>query len=216
MLQLVGFDLDGTILNSVPDLAQAVNAALQAERLPVKTEEQVRMAVGNGAKMLMQRVAPQADEAQLQRLLTCFGDTYRQHCCERSTLYPGILELLQLLREKGILVAVYSNKPAEFVAQILQKLFPEDTFCALLGQDVRYREKPDALQLTELLDRLKIKPEDCVFVGDSDVDIYTAHYAGMRGIGACWGYRSREELLQAGADLLAENVPALEKILFCS
>lgn len=216
MLQLVGFDLDGTLLDSVPDLAQAVNAALQAEGLPAKTEEQVRLAVGNGAKTLIQRVAPQADEVQMQRLLAYFGDYYRLHCCERSSLYPGIPELLQTLRKKGILVAVYSNKPAEFVAQILRKLFPESTFCALLGQDVRYREKPDALQLTELLDRLRLQPEDCMFVGDSDVDIYTAHHAGMRGIGVCWGYRSREELLQAGADRLAENVSALEKILFCS
>ena len=207
--QLVIFDLDGTLLDTLDDLADAVNWALKQEQLPRRTREEVRAFVGNGIRNLIERAVPAGTEvAQTDRVFAGFKARYADHCADKTRPYPGILELLARLRAEGIRTAVVSNK-ADFAVQTLcRDYFPGLVDCAV-GERAGIPKKPAPDSVQEVLRALKISREQAVYVGDSEVDVVTARNAGMDGILVLWGFRDRQTLERAGAKTFAATAEEL-------
>ncbi|MGI5959431.1 MAG: HAD family hydrolase [Massiliimalia sp.] len=206
MIRLIGFDLDGTLLDSLPDLTQAINYGLESVGLPVHSQEETMSFIGNGAKVMIHKaVAPLEDDAIEQKVRAGFDQYYGKHFYDRSRLFPGVKELLDFCLRYQIQPAVLSNKPDEFVKLIIKTIFPDNPFGGVMGQSDRFPKKPDPAAFFQIQKDLGMVPEQCVYVGDSDVDILLAKNAGVFSIGVTWGYRPSEELIQAGADLLVDH-----------
>lgn len=217
MPQMVVFDLDGTLVNSLTDLALCVNKGLTAAGLPVHPVEAYKRFVGNGRAMLVKRAIAAAggDAALFDAVLRVFNEEYQIHCNDNTAAYDGCDALLQGLAAHGVLTAVLSNKPDEFVGKILQKIYPNHTFAEAWGQKPQYLTKPDGAALHAMLALHGVAPEDCVYVGDSDVDVYTARNGGVQMAGVSWGFRGKAELLGAGAPFVADTAAELLHYLLC-
>lgn len=211
MIQMAVFDLDGTLVNSLTDLAISVNKGLKSVGLPQHPIESYRRFVGNGRAMLVKRAMGEAakDEALLRTVIEVFNTEYTAHCNDNTTAYKGCAEMLQTLSSKGILTAVLSNKPDEFVGRILNKIYPTHRFMEAWGQKPQYKCKPDGEALHAILNKHDVLPEYCVYIGDSDVDVLTARNAGVNMAGVSWGFRGRDELLSAGAPFVADTADML-------
>lgn len=193
------FDLDGTLLNTLDDLHTAVNAALARHGYPLRTREEVRTFVGNGVALLIQRaLPPDVDEVTAAAVLADFKAHYAAHSADRTAPYGGISALLDGLREKGIRVAVVSNKFDAAVKALCARYF-DDRVEVAIGESDGVRKKPAPDTVFEALRLLGISPREAVYVGDSDVDIETAKSAGMKGISVTWGFRDEEFLIRHGA-----------------
>ena len=211
MIKIAVFDLDGTLVNSLTDLALSVNAALRAEGLPVHPIERYKHFVGNGRDMLVRRaMGAKAEDIELfNSVMEIYNREYKLHCNDNTTAYDGCADLLRGLSERGIMTAVLSNKPDEFVEAILGKLYPEHRFDEAWGQKPQYPCKPDGAALNAILQLHSVEPQECVYIGDSNVDVYTAQNAGVKIAGVSWGFRGREELLAAGAPFVADTAQEL-------
>ena len=146
-------------------------------------------------------------------MIGTFDREYRLHCNDNTAAYDGCAEMLERLASGGIYTAVLSNKPDEFVAQILQRLYPCHTFLEAWGQKPQYKCKPDPEALHAMLALHGISPDECVYVGDSDVDVFTAQNSGVKMAGVSWGFRGREELLNAGAPFVADTADELAEYI---
>lgn len=207
MYQLAVFDLDGTLFNTQPDLLPAFNTAIQAYGYSPCPPERFGRVIGNGFKTSLRRILP-ADfdhEEQFADMCRIYHETYSAHYADRTYPYAGLHEALLCLQDHGVMLAVLSNKVEEHSRVLCEKLLPDITFCRICGAGNGYPLKPDPAHLRSILAELAIGAEDTVFIGDSDVDVFTAHNAGLPCIGCAWGYRGKEELLQAGADFMAED-----------
>lgn len=196
--KLAIFDLDGTILNTLEDLADATNYALTQHGYPRRTFEEVRRFVGNGIRKLIERAVPSGTTVEdTDRVHETFTAYYQQHCADKTRPYEGILELLQRLRAAGCLTAVVSNK-ADAAVQPLCHHYYEGLFDYAVGEreGIRRKPAPDAVQ--EVLRRLQTDVSEAVYIGDSEVDIQTARNAGMDSIIVTWGFRDREYLESQG------------------
>jgi phosphoglycolate phosphatase len=200
------FDLDGTLLNTLDDIADSMNSALQELGLPGWPVEQYRGMVGMGLDQLALRVLPgdRSDAATVSACLAAMRKFYAARWAVRTRPYEGIPEMLQVLRQAGIRCAVLSNKAHEFVVTMISHFFGEKVFEFILGGG-KFPLKPDPSGALHIAASLSLPPREFVLIGDSDVDMKTAGNAGMFGIGATWGFRTREELLQNGAQFLAET-----------
>ncbi len=202
------FDLDGTLINSLYDLADAMNYALKKNRLPTHDREKYRFMVGNGISVLADRamVVPEGTDSQLkQQILADFNSYYNAHNTDLTVSYEGIPELLTQLDGLGIQYAVLSNKPDEFAPRIVKALFPQHQFAAVWGKRDYFPRKPDPTSVLALIQALGFDSEECLYIGDSDVDIKTARNAGLRNVGVSWGFRPVSELQAAGADFIANK-----------
>ncbi len=207
------FDLDGTLLNTLQDLADATNAALAAFGLPARTVDEVRRFVGNGVRLLMERAVPGgAQHPQFEAILACFKEYYAAHCRVNTAPYPGVLPLLEALQAAGVPAAVISNKFDGAVKQLAVAYFGPRVALAV-GEKPGVRKKPAPDAVLEALRQLGVAPERAVYIGDSDVDVQTARNAGTDGIAVCWGFRSRQELEAAGAARIARSPEELAKML---
>lgn len=206
MYKAVVFDLDGTLVDTIVDLARATNEGLKKAGLPVHSVEKYKRFVGNGRDNLVKRaVGDYFDEVKAQIVRDTFDSFYAEHCNDNVRAYDGCAEMLLELSSMGIKTGVLSNKPDEFVARILSNVYPNHDFTAAWGKRSQYPVKPDPSALFELLNEIGVKPEDCLYIGDSDVDVFTANNAGLDMIGVEWGFRGREELINAGADYVAKT-----------
>lgn len=202
--QTVVFDLDGTLLDTLEDLYRAANAALESHSLPRRTRDEVRLFVGNGVEMLIRRAVPVGtDEETTLAVLADFKATYAAICEDHTKPYDGILAVLAALREKGIRVAVVSNKFDAATKQLCRKYFGELVEVAI-GERAGVRKKPAPDTVYEALKELGMTATGAVYVGDSDVDIQTAENCGMPCISVTWGLRDKEFLLQSGAEILVD------------
>ena len=193
------FDLDGTLLDTLQDLANSVNIALEDFGQPVRTVEEVRAFVGNGVRKLMQRAVPEGTDEDLgERIYERFLEVYDREKNHYTKPYDGILELIALLKARGIACAVLSNKNDDAVAALCEAHFPNCfEFTQGMRPGVAPKPAPDAL--FALCTRMGINPEDAVYIGDSEIDVKTAQAAGMRLVAVTWGFRSREMLAKTGA-----------------
>lgn len=198
------FDLDGTLADTLCDLADATNFALEKLGYPVHPYESYKKFVGNGVQKLCYRALPVDKKDDTEKLLEIFSGYYGKHFLDKTNLYDGIKETLDVLKKNNITLAVATNKPQNFARQIISKLLPESDFVKILGGCEERPKKPDTAIISEIISGL---PEDnkVFMIGDSNVDIQTAKNAGIYSIGCVWGFRGREELVNAGADFIAET-----------
>lgn len=206
MFQTIIFDLDGTLLNTLDDMAHACNHTLTVLGYPVHPAESYKQMVGNGIPVLVSRMLPpehRGDSTQ-QLALSLFHRYYAQSENKLSRPYPGILPMLENLHSRGIQLAVASNKAEKYMPGILQQFFP-GLFKIGLGLSEERKAKPAPDILFAILNELGQPPQNCLFCGDSDVDILTAKNAGITSCGVLWGYRTEEELKAAGADFLINS-----------
>lgn len=203
--QTAVFDLDGTLLDTLEDLYLATNAALESHSLPRRSRDEVRMFVGNGVEMLIRRAVPSCtDEKTTLAVLADFKTTYAAICEDHTRPYDGILDMLRALREKGIRVAVVSNKFDAATKQLCQKYFG-DLVEVAIGERAGVRKKPAPDTVYEALKELGMTATGAVYIGDSDVDIQTARNCGMPCISVTWGLRDKDFLLQSGAEILVDT-----------
>ena len=213
--QLVIFDLDGTILDTLEDLANSLNYALAKEGYPVRTLEEVRRFVGNGMLNLVKR-ALTVDEADIeevaQRTVEQLKSHYKIHCADKTKPYEGVIELLQELKQAGCKLAVVSNK-ADYAVQILCEQYFAGIFDMAAGEKEGVRKKPAPDAVYSVLEIFGIAKEDAVYIGDSEVDIKTAENAGLDAILVSWGFRDAALLREAGAKRLATSMDELRREL---
>lgn len=215
MKQLVIFDLDGTLVNTIADLADSVNHALQTLGYPAQPYEKYPYFVGNGIYKLIERALPpeSRDEATIRSVKAVFMDYYMLHNTDKSTVYNGVGELLQALAGKGVAIAVASNKVHEATVAMIARLFPGTEFACVLGQRDGVPTKPNPAIVDEILLKTAIERNEVLYVGDSGVDMQTAHNAGLTAVGVTWGLRPRSELEQNSADIIIDNpMELLEKL----
>ena len=200
--QTAVFDLDGTLLDTLEDLYRAVNAALDRHSLPRRTRNEVRLFVGNGVELLIRRAVPAGcDEETILATLTDFKATYAAICKDNTKPYDGILPMLTALRDKGIRVAVVSNKFDAATKALCAEYFG-DLVEVAIGERADVRKKPAPDTVLEALKELGVTAVDAVYIGDSDVDIRTAENCGMDCLSVTWGLRDEDFLLENGAKTL--------------
>lgn len=216
MYKTVLFDLDGTLLNTIDDLADSANRVCAAHGWPQHTAAEYCYFVGNGIPKLVERFSP-ADcrsPAQLAATLAEFDKVYGAHMHDKTAPYPGIPTLLARLKAAGVRMAVFSNKADEFARAVVARYFDASLFEIVRGALPDVPTKPAPEGTRALMAALGVKPDGGVlYVGDSNVDVETAHNAGLPCCGVLWGFRTREELTEAGAEYLAEDAAALEKVI---
>ena len=208
------FDLDGTLVDSLHGIAASLNRALAASGLPNHSPAAVRGFIGNGSRILIQRASPpNADEALLLQVEQAFKTDYELTWPAGTTVYAGITGLLESLQARCYPLAVLSNKPHPFTAAIVSRLFPTIRFAAVLGQRSGVPHKPDPAGALEISTSLDLRPQNCIVIGDSTVDLETARNAGMRAIAVTWGFHDRERLMAAGAETIANDPTALLELM---
>ena len=196
MKKLVIFDLDGTLLNTIADLAAATNQALQHYGYPTHDTEAYRFFVGNGINKLFERALPEGErtEENVLKIRSRFVPYYDEHNADLSCPYPGIPELLSALQQEEIMLAVASNKYQAATRKLIAHYFPAINFVEVLGQRKGIPAKPDPSIVHDIIAKASVKKEEVWYVGDSNVDMQTAHNAGVTAIGVTWGFRPRTEL----------------------
>ena len=205
MKKLAIFDLDGTLLNTITDLGKACNYALEKMGFATHPIQAYAYMVGNGVRNLMKKAQQDADEETIDKLLEYFKAYYNEHCLDTTKPYPGINELLENLRKKGVAVAVASNKYQEATEKIIAGCFPEMEFIAIEGQKEGRNRKPDPSIIFSVLQKFPVAKKDVIYIGDSGVDIECAKRACVESIGVSWGFRSAAELRRANADFVITN-----------
>ena len=213
MKKLVIFDLDGTLLNTIADLAQSTNHALRTLGYPTHELSEYPFMVGNGINKLFERALPEGEKTpeNVLRMRAEFIPYYNVHNADMSQPYPGIQALLNRLQALGIQLAVASNKYQAATRALISRFFPTIPFAVVLGQREGIPTKPDPAIVDEILARTGIAREDTLYVGDSDVDMRTALNSGVDACGVCWGFRPRAELEKYHPAHIAErpeDIPA--------
>jgi phosphoglycolate phosphatase len=209
-LKAIAFDLDGTLIDSAPDLTAATQDALKELSLPSCSEQQVRSWIGNGAKVLMQRalthsLSEPVSQDVLDNAMPVFMRHYEANLQQHSQLYPGVLEVLARLSELGYSMAVVTNKPHRFAVPLLAAFNIGHHFTEVLGGDSLEKMKPDPLPLTHLLAKWQLAPEALLMVGDSKNDILAAKAAGISSIGLTYGYNYGEDIGLSSPDAVCEQ-----------
>ena len=211
--QAVLFDLDGTLLDTLEDLANSVNAALAAHGMPLRTIDEVRVFVGNGVAKLIERAVPRnTAQDEFAAVLADFKAHYAAHCAERTRPYGGIPELLAALRRAGIKTAMVSNK-GDFAVQALAKDYFGGLLDLAIGERAGVPRKPAPDMVRYALSALHADPATAIYVGDSEVDILTAKNAGLACISVTWGFRNAEDLRAHGAATPVNTVRELQDLL---
>lgn len=207
MKKLVVFDLDGTLVDSIVDLGNAVNFALKEYNLPLHPMGDYYGFVGNGMEDLVRRSmgAVGGDDELYVKVRKVFDEHYNAHCNDNTVPYEGVGELLDALAGANIKTAVLTNKAQQYVGGILKKCFPAHSFSAFYGQRQGVERKPHPQSFELLLSELGVKKEDCLYIGDSEVDVKTAINAGVDLVAVTWGYRQEEILINAGAKALVST-----------
>lgn len=215
MIKTAIFDLDGTLINSLADLADATNAGLARMGLPTHPAEKYRFFVGNGARKLCERVLPEElrTEEKISELQALFSEEYAKNCLNKTRPYEGIKELITDLGKAGVACAVASNKPDAFSKELISELFGEGQFALVTGKREGVPVKPAPQIVFNILSELGAQPDSAVFIGDSSVDVETAHNAGLECIGCTWGFRGEPELRSAGADHIARSAEDVFEIV---
>ena len=207
------FDMDGTLLDTLEDLCDSTNHALAQMGYPLRGIEEIRRFIGNGAEKQIRRAVPEGtSEGKIMETLAAFRAYYQDHCQIKTKVYDGLLDVLSELKEKGVKMAVVSNKPDAAVKKLSREYFGDRLDYAIGPSDgVRCKPYPDMAETA--LKALGIAKKDAVFVGDSEVDVQTGLNAGLDVIAVSWGFRSRKVVIEAGAKMIADDAGELEKLI---
>ena len=202
------FDLDGTLTNTLESMTYSVNLTLEEMGLSKITKDQCRLFVGNGARVLMEKslkAAGDTDASRIEEGMEIYGRIFDQNCTYHVTPYEGIPEMLKALKDKGIHLAVLSNKPDRQTVKVVKAIFGEELFDYAQGQKEGIRRKPEPDGVWYLMEQMHVSKEECLYIGDSEVDVATGRNAGLKTIGVLWGFRDRKTLETAGADDLIDR-----------
>ena len=202
------FDLDGTLLDTLDDLTDAVNRALAACGLPQREKREVRAFLGNGARYLMEHAAPGMEAERFEKMLVDYKADYDANCVVKTAPYPGIEALLRALRARGVKTGIISNKPDSAV-QPLYETFFADTMDIAVGEREGIRRKPAPDTVLSAMERLGAAAGETLYVGDTEVDLETARRAGVDCAAVTWGFRDPDQLVAAGAERLFDTADAL-------
>ncbi len=216
MIRACIFDLDGTLADTIESLTYSVGETLKEMGLPEITREQCQSFVGNGAKVLLDKSIREAGDKKGERLaeaMEIYGRIFDENCTYHVTPYEGVAEMLKELGSKRVKLAVLSNKPHRQTVKVTEAVFGKDTFDMIMGQQEGILRKPSPEGLWNILDKLEVKREECLYVGDSEVDIVTGSNAGIETVSAAWGFRTEKELKEAGALRLIYKPSELLKYL---
>ncbi len=211
-VKAVIFDLDGTLLDTLKDLAHSMNRVLERHGFPIHPVESYRYFVGDGARVLAQRVLPEnfKDKVLFERILRDFLDDYSKNWAENTRPYPGIGNMLAAIQERGLKMAVLSNKPHDFTRLCVEKFLGNWNFHCVLGECPGIPRKPDPTGAKRILDELDVSSQSCLYLGDTSIDMKTANAASCFPVGCLWGFRDRKELEESGAKrLIAEPMELL-------
>ncbi|PKH31506.1 phosphoglycolate phosphatase [Shewanella sp. ALD9] len=221
-IRAIAFDLDGTLIDSVPDLAAATNATLAQNQYQPVTEALVRSWVGNGAQVLMQRalsyVSAMPEDAPslqviLEQIMPQFMHHYGEHLQKHSRLYPGVVDTLQQLKQAGFKLAIVTNKPYRFTVPLLTAFGLDDLFSEVLGGDSLAKMKPDPMPLQHLLKQWQLDESQLLMIGDSKNDILAAKAANVMSIGLTYGYNYGEDIGLSSPHAICENFADIEQYL---
>ena len=213
MYKYIIFDLDGTLLNTLEDLAFAGNYALNAEGFPVHDTESYKYFVGNGIPVLIKRICPQGtDNLMLEKVHRRFSEYYGAHCLDKTKPYDGITEMLSELKKYGIITGVATNKDHSFSVKLVGDFFG-DNISIVRGREDGFPKKPDPYSVNYIIERFGAEKKDVLYVGDSNVDMETAVNVGVDSCGVLWGFRTKKELLDSGAVHIAERPEELLEII---
>lgn len=208
------FDLDGTLVDSLHDISDAMNTVLQSLNYPTHTYETYQYFIGSGLRNLVSKALPSTNNSEndIEISFENMVREYRKICTIKTKPYDGIVELLDNLNSQNIKLAVFSNKADELTKKIASELFP-DYFDTAIGLSTEALKKPNPFEAIEISKNWNLKPEEILFVGDSDIDMQTAVNANMFPVGVSWGYRTEDELKTSGAKLVINNASELIEIL---
>jgi phosphoglycolate phosphatase len=209
------FDLDGTLLDTLEDIANSVNTGLSSMGLPVHKIEAYKPFIGEGREALAIKALPhdQRIPDKINLLLDYINREYLSHWPDNTHLYPGIEEMLDCLYSRNIQMAILSNKPQEFTDVMVSRYLSKWHFEVIAGAVPSIPKKPDPAMAQQICEKMSLLPSQCVFLGDSEIDIKTAHRAGMFSVGATWGFRSAQELISSGARTLITYPSELLKLI---
>ena len=202
------FDLDGTLTNTLASMTYSVNLTLKEMGLSQITKDQCRMFVGNGARVLIEeslKVSGDPKASRIEEGMKIYGRIFDQNCTYHVTPYEGIPEMLKALKDRGIHLAVLSNKPDRQTVKVVKEIFGDNIFDYAQGQKDGIRRKPAPDGVWYLMEQMQVSKEECLYIGDSEVDAATGKNAGLKTIGVLWGFRDRKTLETAGADHLIER-----------
>ncbi|MBO5993526.1 MAG: HAD-IIIA family hydrolase [Acidaminococcaceae bacterium] len=207
------FDLDGTLLDTLTDLAEGTNYALHVNGFPERTLDEIRRFVGNGARKLIERAVPDGQiEAALEQVRQDFNIYYKVHCKDHTGPYPGIMEMLRELARQGYALGVVSNKPDFAVQELIPEYFP-DIFASVSGEREGVAKKPAPDLILEAMKNLKADGSEAIYVGDSEVDLEAAANAGIPCISVAWGFKGRKFLEERHAATIIETPSEILKYL---
>ena len=207
-IKAVLFDLDGTLTNTLESMTYSVNLTLKEMGLSQITKDQCRMFVGNGARVLIEeslKVSGDPKASRIEEGMKIYGRIFDQNCTYHVTPYEGIPEMLKALKDRGIHLAVLSNKPDRQTVKVVKEIFGDNIFDYAQGQKDGIRRKPAPDGVWYLMEQMQVSKEECLYIGDSEVDAATGKNAGLKTIGVLWGFRDRKTLETAGADHLIER-----------
>ena len=205
--------MDGTVLDTLDDLADSVNRSLREFGLPEVSRFQVGQSLGNGAKYLIRHCLPEgSDEALCEQVLSFYKPWYDAHCLIKTKPYDGILQLMETLRADGVSQAIISNKPDSAVQELAEAFFP-GLMDVVIGESPAVKRKPSPDTVLAAASQMGLMASDCVYIGDTEVDLETARNAGMDCIPVSWGFRTEEQLRAAGAEEIIRSPEDLKKKL---
>lgn len=205
MRKLVIFDLDGTLLYTLEDLMNSVNFTLDLFDYEVCTLEEISSFVGNGVKQLMRRALPtDISEKEFELCFSCFKDHYSKHCCEKTQPYPGIMEVLKVLKSRGIKVGILSNKFQSATESVCEHYF-DGLYDIAVGESESCRRKPAPDGINMICEKLGVSKDETIFFGDTEVDVQTGDNAGVYCVSVLWGFRDKLFLRRNGAHLFVGN-----------
>lgn len=210
------FDLDGTLTDTLESMTRSVNLTLEEMGLPVITLDQCREFVGSGARKLMERTLKTCGDEELVRIeeaMEIYGRVFAENCTYHVKPYDGIEEMLKELKVKGIYLAVLSNKPDGQARNVIHTFFGDELFEYVQGQKEEIPRKPDPAAVFAIMEKAGVSREECVYIGDSDVDMHTGKNAGVKTVGVSWGFRSKEVLQETGADVIIDHPKELTVIV---
>jgi len=216
MIKVCIFDLDGTLTDTLASLVYSVNATLKEMGLPGITDEQCQAFVGNGARRLLEEslnAAGDIGHTRIEEAMEIYKRIFDINCTYQVKPYEGIMELLKILKAREVKTSVLSNKPHGQTIKVVKEVIGEQWIDWIQGQQESVARKPDPEAVHMILDRFGVKKEEALYIGDSEVDIKTGHNAGLTTIGVTWGFRSRLELLEAGALNLIDKAEELPTFL---
>jgi phosphoglycolate phosphatase len=210
------FDLDGTLLDTLDDLADAMNDALRAQGFPIHPAANYKQMIGNGVTNLVKRALPPDRQEMLEQTLGIMRGNYAKSALNKTKPYDGMLETLRNVRKNGVKLAVLTNKDQNFSVTLVEHYFGKELFEVIWGAIVGRPIKPDPAALYKLLDQLKVSSRQAVFIGDSGIDMDVAKAANVDSVGVTWGFRDKAELIDHHAGRIIDRPNELLKIFNCS